>query len=117
MDPAHTLGILTSVALETTIKVDRDLRDRLNAAAREQRMTPSQLIGILLGEYERQRWVGAAVAEMNAAPPDVWDAYLREVDALDGAVRDGLAEEPPYPVRVEDVEWFPGHGPDAGTQA
>jgi len=98
MDRPDTAGILKPMPLETTIKVDRDLRDRLNAAAREQRMTPSQLIGILLGEYERQRWVEAAVAEMRAAPKEVWDEYRREVESMDDSLMDGLEDEPPYPV-------------------
>ncbi|MFM7248157.1 MAG: hypothetical protein ACKO2Y_11915 [Actinomycetota bacterium] len=79
MDTANTERILSRVPLETTIKVNRELRERINAAAREQRMTPARFLGVLVGEYERQRWVALAVAEMNAAPDDD-------------------DEEPPYPM-------------------
>ena len=79
MDTANTERILSRMPLETTIKVDRALRDRINAAAREQRMTPAHLLAILMDEYERQRWVALAVAEMNAASGDD-------------------EEEPPYPM-------------------
>lgn len=78
MDTVNTERILSRMPLETTIKVDRALRDRINAAAREQRMTPAHLLAILMDGYERQRWVALAVAEMNAGPAD--------------------AEEPPYPM-------------------
>ena len=97
MGQLHTVGILDGMPLETTIKIDRELRDRLNAAAKQQRMTPSQLIEVLLGEYEQQRWVEAAVAEMRAAPQEVWDEYLREAESMDGSLMDGLEDEPPYP--------------------
>ena len=97
MSRLDTAGVLASVPLETTIKVDRALRDRINAAAREQRMTPAHLLAILLDGYERQRWVEAAVAEMNAATPAVADAYAREVETMDGSLADGLEDEPPYP--------------------
>lgn len=97
MDTANTERILPRMPLETTIKVDRALRDRINAAAREQRMTPAHLLAILLDGYERQRWVEAAVAEMNAATPAVADAYAREVETMDGSLADGLEDEPPYP--------------------
>lgn len=70
MAARNTVGILTDMALETTIKVSRDLRDRVNAAAREQRMTPSRLIEALLEEYEHERWMAGVVAEINAAPAD-----------------------------------------------
>lgn len=97
MDTANTERILPRMPLETTIKVDRELRDRINAAAREQRMTPARLLTILIDEYERQRWVEAAVAEMNAAAPAVAEAYAREVETMDGSLADGLEDEPPYP--------------------
>ena len=109
MARADTEGILAPMALETTIKVDRALRDRINAAAKEQRMTPSQLIEILLGEYEQQRWVEAAVGEMNAAPPEVWEDYLREVRSMDGSLMDGLENEPPYPKPEWMVEFEREH--------
>jgi len=82
MDTANTERVLPRLPLETTVKVDRELRDRINAAVREQRMTPARLLGVLVGEYARQRWVALAVAEMNAAPDD----------------DDDDDEEPPYPM-------------------
>lgn len=110
MGNPYTAGILVAMAMDTTIKVDRALRDRLNAAAREQGMTPARLLDILLAEYERQRWVEGAVAEMNAAPPEVWADYLREVESMDDSLMDGLEDEPPYPL-PRWIEWLEGHGP------
>ena len=44
MDTANTERILPRMPLETTIKVDRDLRDRINAAARLNGMSYSTFI-------------------------------------------------------------------------
>lgn len=109
-----TLGILAGMPLETTIKVSRELRDRINAAAKEHRVTPSRFLDALVARYEREQWIEAAVAEMNASPPEVWEEYMREVRSMDGSLMDGLEDEPPYPAAdLGEVEWFPGHGPAA----
>ena len=114
MAHSDTLGILESMPLETTIKVSRDLRDRINAAAKEQRMTPSSFLEVLVGAYERDRWIEAAVAEMNASPPEVWEDYMRDVRSMDSSLTDGLEDEPPYPAAdFGDVEWLPGREPRA----
>jgi predicted transcriptional regulator len=118
MAPPDTLGILERMALETTIKVSRELRDRVNAAAKEQRMTASAFLEVLVGEYERDRWFAAAVAEMHASPPEVIEEYMREVRSMDGSLMDGLEDEPPYPEPdFGAVEWFPGHEPPAQGDA
>ena len=78
MSVENTLGILESMPLETTIKVSRDLRDRINAAARDERVTPSSFLEVLVAAYELERLMEAAAAEMAAASDDDWD-------------------EPPYP--------------------
>lgn len=114
MSRPDTLGILSGVPLETTIKVDRDLRDRINAAAREQRMTPARFLAILLDEYLSERWARQAIAEMSAASPDVRAAYRREVESMDGSLTDGLEGEPPYPIDPADVEWFDPREQDEG---
>ena len=103
MAARNTLGILADMALETTIKVSRDLRDRVNAAAREQRMTPSRLIEALLEEYEHERWMAGVVAEMNAASlddgPEPPYPRPRGLDALEPFRFDALppGEPDPYP--------------------
>jgi len=99
MSRLDTAGILASVPLETTIKVDRALRDRINAAAREQRMTPAGLVAILLDGYERQRWVALAVAEMNAGPADEEEPPYPMPEGLIPFVHepDGAPDPDPYP--------------------
>jgi len=99
MDTVNTERILRRMPLETTIKVDRALRDRINLAAREQRMTPAHLLAILMDEYERQRWVALAVAEMNAEPGDDEEPPYPMPEGLIPFVHepDGAPDPDPYP--------------------
>ena len=105
MDTANTERILLRMPLETTIKVDRDLRDRINAAARAQRMTPARFLDVLLEDHEAQRWAEAAVAELAAAPAEVRAEELRAARSMDATLADGLGAEPPYP--REPGDWEP----------
>lgn len=100
MSRRDTTGILASVPLETTIKVDRALRDRIKAAARAERLTPARFLDVLLEEHEAQRWAEAAAAELAAAPVEA----ARDARALDATLADGLRDEPPYPREPGDCE-------------
>jgi antitoxin component of RelBE/YafQ-DinJ toxin-antitoxin module len=62
----------------TTIKVDSDLRDRINALAAEQGRTAGSVIEMLLEQYIARQKVETARRQMRSASPDVWAAYLAE---------------------------------------
>lgn len=76
----------------TTIKLDSDVRDRLNALAAERGCTAGSMVEQLLEDYlERQR-VELAVRQMREAPKEVWDEYMAEFRTMDGSLGDGLED-------------------------
>lgn len=79
----------------TTIKVDSDLRDSLNAAARTRGLTTGALVQELFDLWRRDQRFAALRAAMARTSPDQMSAYLAEVDTWDGA-EDPLRDEPPF---------------------
>ncbi len=85
--------MLLDMPLDTTIKVERILRERLRSAAKERNMTINQFMDALLHEYESDQWVAKAVAQMNAASDEVWAEYMAESAVWDVTSSDGLEDE------------------------
>lgn len=56
-----------------TIKVSEDLRDQINAVAKERGCTASSLIEDLLEKYLVEERVKAAAQAINSAGQDYWD--------------------------------------------
>ncbi len=88
----NTESILLDMPLDTTIKVERALRERLSTAARGKSMTVNELLGWLLDDHDRRERITRSVEQMQAAAPDVWDAYEKEFAIWDTAAMDGLEE-------------------------
>ena len=74
----------------TTIKVDSDLRDRINALAAEQGRTAGSVIEMLLEQFLWRQEVEAAKRHMRAASPEVWADYLAETQRWATTDTDGL---------------------------
>ncbi len=79
----------------TTIKVDSDLRDSLNAAARTRGLTTGALVQELFDHWRRDQRFAALREAMARTSPDQMSGYLAEVDAWDGA-DDPLRDEKPF---------------------
>lgn len=86
-------GMLLDMPLDTTIKVERILRERLRSAAKDRNMTINQFMDALLQEYESDQWAAKAVAQMNAASDEVWAEYMAESAVWDITSSDGLEDE------------------------
>ncbi|WP_166435891.1 ribbon-helix-helix protein, CopG family [Cellulomonas shaoxiangyii] len=70
----------------TTIKLDSDLRDRLNAAARERGVTTGSFVEALFEGWLREQRFAALREEMARTPPDA--AYAADADAWDVTLAD-----------------------------
>jgi predicted transcriptional regulator len=82
--------MLIGMPLETTIKVSKDLRERIATAARAESATINDFLGGLMAEYERSRRLAAAAHAMRSASPEVMEEYLREFREWDVTNADGL---------------------------
>ncbi|MCW4457510.1 hypothetical protein [Microbacterium sp. MPKO10] len=71
--------------MATTIKVSAELRDRINADAREKGVTAARLIEKLLDAHERRQRMEAFGRATRGAESEYWDEY-REWDV---ALNDG----------------------------
>lgn len=81
----------------TTIKVDSDLRDRINDAARTRGVTAGALLRDVFGRWDREQRFAAIREAMARTPPERMASYLAEAAEWDAtAAGDGLREEPPY---------------------
>lgn len=78
------------MAMSSTIKVSTDLRDRLNARARNQGVTVAQSIERLLAHSERAEFFAVMRAQYAAMSPDDRAEYEAEVRLWDAAAGDGL---------------------------
>ncbi len=78
----------------TTIKVDSDLRDRINALAAQEGRTAGSVIEMLLEQYLRRQKVERAKRQMREASPEVWADYLAESREWDVMANDGLENDP-----------------------
>lgn len=100
----------------TTIKIDADLRDQINAAARQQGVTAGSFVELLFDRWVREQHYVAMRAAMTQTPPELLESYRRETAEWEGATAgDGLADEPPYPRPAERArpEGLPPGGDDA----
>lgn len=61
--------------MTTTIKVPGELRDRVNARAREDGMTAAGLIANLLDDRERRERMAAFGRAIRSADADYWDEF------------------------------------------
>lgn len=87
----------------TTIKIDSDLRDRINGAAREQGVTAGSFVELLFERWLRDQRFAAMREAMAQTPTEQLDSYRREVALWDTTAADGLADEPPYGAGQDDA--------------
>ena len=80
----------------TTIKIDAELRDRINGAAREQGVTAGSFVELLFERWLRDQRFAAMREAMARTSDDLAESYRRETAAWDAVSADGLASEPPY---------------------
>ena len=76
----------------TTIKIDAQVRDRLNAVASEYGLTAGSMVEKLLDDHLWLQQVELAKRQMREAPPEVWDEYLAEFHTMDVSLADGLED-------------------------
>ena len=76
----------------TTIKIDSDLRDRLNALASECGLTAGSMVERLLEDYLWRQQIDLAKRQMREAPAEVWEEYLAETRTMEGSLADGLED-------------------------
>ncbi len=83
------MGMLLGMQGMTTIKVSRDLRQRISEDAAERGVTAAVLISELLDNYEREQRL-AAVGRVYLGARDV--GYVEEIAAWDQTSSDGPNE-------------------------
>lgn len=76
----------------TTIKVDSEVRDRLNAEARKRGLTAGSFVEELLDAWAREQRFAAIREAMAQTPRNLIDSYRAELSALDTLTDDGLGE-------------------------
>jgi hypothetical protein len=106
--PGSLSGKLYGMTVMTTMKVTKDVRDRLaKLARRHDRSLGAELTAMVALAEEREWWQGAgeAVARLQA-DGEQWAEYLAEADEWDALASDGL----PHPTE----EW-PEFNPVAGS--
>ena len=87
-----TESMLLAMALDTTIKVERALRERIRTAAQAQNLTVNEFLTRLMKDYERRDRMARAAAAMKSASPEVMAAYREETKLWDVTSGDGLEE-------------------------
>jgi predicted DNA-binding ribbon-helix-helix protein len=90
MTTSATESMLLAMALDTTIKVERALRERIRTAAQAQNLTVNEFLTRLMKEHDRRDRMARAAAAMRAASPEVLEAYREETKIWDRALGDGL---------------------------
>ncbi len=78
------------MALDTTIKVERALRERIRTAAQAQNLTINEFLTRLMNEHERRKRMARAAVAMKSASPEVMAAYREETRIWDVASGDDL---------------------------
>ena len=76
----------------TTIKVDSEVRDRLNAEARKRGLTAGSFVEELLDAWAREQRFAAIREAMAQTPRNLIGSYRAELSALDTLTDDGLGE-------------------------
>lgn len=77
--------MLIDMPPDTTIKVTKDLRARITAAAKAESATVNAFLEGLMAEYERSVRMAAAATAMRSASPEVMEEYMREFREWEGA--------------------------------
>ena len=83
-------SMLLDMPPDTTIKVERQLRERIRGAAQGKSMTINQFLETLMKDYERRDRMARAAEAMRSASPEVMAAYREEMKIWDRALMDGL---------------------------
>ncbi len=83
-------SMLIDMPPDTTIKVERQLRERIRGAAQGKSMTINQFLETLMKDYERRDRMARAAEAMRSASPEVMAAYREEMKIWDRALMDGL---------------------------
>ena len=78
----------------TTIKLDSEVRDRLNALASERGLTAGSMVEKLLEEYMWRQKVERAKRQMRQATAEEWADYVAEFQPWDVTANDGLENDP-----------------------
>lgn len=83
--------------MDTTIKVRRDVRDRLARLAQQQHMTMGQLLDHALRRLEREAFFAQVHAQLEALrrdDPQAWNSYRAESELWERAtIADGLGND------------------------
>ncbi len=82
--------MLLDMPPDTTIKVERQLRERIRGAAQSKSMTINQFLETLMKDYERRDRMTRAAEAMRSASPEVMAAYRAETAMWDVTSSDGL---------------------------
>ncbi len=77
----------------TTIKLDSDLRDRLNAEARRRGVSAGTFVEELFAGWLRAERFAAMRTAMAATPLDLSHSYDIEVELFDATSADGLTPD------------------------
>lgn len=77
--------MLIGMQTDTTIRVTRELRARISAAAKAEGVTVNLLLDGLMADYERSQRMAAAALAMQTASPEVLEEYMREFRQWEGA--------------------------------
>ena len=76
----------------TTIKVDSEVRDRLNIEAHKRGLTAGSFVEELLEAWAREQRFAAIREAMAQTPRDLVDSYRAELSALDTLTGDSRGE-------------------------
>jgi len=76
----------------TTVKITKELRDRLNDIARAEGATAGSVIERLLDDYIWRTRMEDATRKMAESAPEVRAEYLEESQAWEQVSHDGLSE-------------------------
>lgn len=75
-----------------TIKVDSQLRDRINELAQARGLTAGSLIEYLIQEHLEREILAEAKRRIRQTSPQDMAEYMAEFEEMDGSLNDGLEE-------------------------
>lgn len=112
VDAQNSYGKYADRMSDTTIRLDRAVRDKLRALADEDHVTLGDLLDLLAERerYQREmRHANEAMERMEREDPQAWQEYLSELRGFEaGTARDGLPEAA--------TEWLEYSEEPGGTQ-
>jgi hypothetical protein len=82
------------MSADSTIRVRRDVRDRLNELSRERGVPVGDVVAGLLAEAEEADLLDSLEQHYRAlrSEPEAWAAYRSEIEAWDATAGDALTE-------------------------